>query len=117
MIYMIVVFLERLTDCEPLPHHLLAKMDELYKMTDIRNADVRFRWQQLCLMASYKSIYPHVVTFVTEQGRMKFVRPLYRLLYKAEDGAELAKETYIKHRNFYHPIASALIEKDIGLKQ
>lgn len=114
---MIVVFLERLTDCEPLTHRLLAKMDELYKMTDIRNADVRFRWQQLCLMASYKSIYPHVVTFVTEQGRMKFVRPLYRLLYKAEDGAELAKETYIKHRNFYHPIASALIEKDIGLKQ
>ncbi|KAI9488525.1 peptidase family M1-domain-containing protein [Zychaea mexicana] len=112
-----IVFLERLTDCEPLPHRLLAKMDELYKMTEIRNADVRFRWQQLCVMASYKPIYPHIVEFVTEQGRMKFVRPLYRLLYKAEGGAELAKETYLKHRKFYHPIASALIEKDIGLKE
>ncbi|KAL1934960.1 hypothetical protein VTP01DRAFT_4100 [Rhizomucor pusillus] len=112
-----IVFLERLTDTEPLPHHLLAKMDELYKMTPIRNADVRFRWQQLCVMASYEPIYPHVVEFITEQGRMKFVRPLYRLLHKAKNGAELAKETYLKHRKFYHPIAAQLIEKDIGLKQ
>ncbi|KAJ8657418.1 leukotriene A-4 hydrolase/aminopeptidase [Lichtheimia ornata] len=112
-----LVFLERLTDCEPFPHHLLAKMDELYKMTAIRNSDVRFRWQQLCVLASYKPIYPHVVAFITEQGRMKFVRPLYRLLYKAQDGAELARETFIKHKAFYHPIAASLIEKDIGLKQ
>ncbi|KAI8388206.1 uncharacterized protein BYT42DRAFT_491890 [Radiomyces spectabilis] len=112
-----IVFLERLTDCAPLPHHLLAKMDELYKMTPIRNADVRFRWQQLCVMASYEAIYPEIVAFVTEQGRMKFVRPLYRLLYRAKNGADLAQQTYLKHKQFYHPIAAQLIEKDIGLKQ
>ncbi|CAM0136731.1 Leucyl aminopeptidase yscIV [Umbelopsis sp. WA50703] len=112
-----IVFLERLTDMESLPHDLLTKMDELYQLTTIRNADVRFRWQQLCLQASYERIYPEVVQFVTEQGRMKFVRPLYRLLYKAKNGADLARDTYMKHRDFYHPIAGQLIEKDIGIKQ
>ncbi|KAI9030189.1 hypothetical protein CLU79DRAFT_695144 [Phycomyces nitens] len=111
-----VVFLERLSDDKPLPHASLAKMDELYQMTPIRNADVRFRWQKLCLLASYEPIYPHVVAFVSEQGRMKFVRPLYRLLYRADNGAELARETFLKHKSFYHPIASTLVEKDIGLK-
>ncbi|KAI8147795.1 hypothetical protein BJV82DRAFT_698171 [Fennellomyces sp. T-0311] len=111
-----IVYLERLTDCEPLPHRLLAKMDELYKMTEIRNSDIRFRWQQLCVMASYKPIYPHVVEFVTEQGRMKFVRPLYRLLYKADDGADLARKTFLDHRKFYHPIAAQLVKKDLGLE-
>ena len=91
-------------------------MDELYKLTEIRNSDVRFRWQQVCVMASYKPIYPHVVEFITEQGRMKFVRPLYRLLYKAEDGAELAKKTFLEHKNFYHPIAAQLVKKDLGLE-
>jgi hypothetical protein len=99
--YCTVVFLERLTDMESLPHDLLTKMDELYQLTTIRNA----------------RIYPEVVQFVTEQGRMKFVRPLYRLLYKAKNGADLARDTYMKHRDFYHPIAGQLIEKDIGIKQ
>ncbi|KAL0078408.1 peptidase family M1-domain-containing protein [Phycomyces blakesleeanus] len=111
-----VVFLERLSDDKPLSHAALAKMDELYQMTLIRNADVRFRWQKLCLLASYEPIYPHVVAFVSEQGRMKFVRPLYRLLYRAKNGSELARETFLKHKTFYHPIASTLVEKDIGLK-
>ncbi|KAI9025948.1 peptidase family M1-domain-containing protein [Phycomyces nitens] len=112
-----IVFLERLTDCEPLPHHLIEKMDSLYDMTPIRNADVRFRWQQLCVMTSYEPIYPELVKFVSEQGRMKFVRPLYRLLHRATNGAQLAVDTYLAHKNFYHPIAAQLIEKDIGLRQ
>lgn len=114
---LIVVFLERLTDCEPFPHQVLEKMDELYEMTPIRNADIRFRWQQLCVMASYEKIYPSVIEFITEQGRMKFVRPLYRYLYRAKNGSKLAQDTYLEHKKFYHPIAAQLIEKDIDLKQ
>lgn len=110
-----IVFLEKLTDAKPLPHHLIKKMDELYDFTPNGNADLRLRWQQLCLMTSYEPIYPHVVKFITEQGRMKFVRPLYRLLHEAKHGAKLAEDTFLKHKEFYHPIAAQLIEKDIGL--
>jgi leukotriene-A4 hydrolase len=66
-------------------------------------------------MSSYEPIYPEVVKFITEQGRMKFVRPLYRLLHQAKNGAQLAVDTYLEHKSFYHPIAAQLIEKDIGL--
>ncbi|CAO3594765.1 unnamed protein product [Absidia cylindrospora] len=112
-----IVFLERLTGCDPLPHALIRKMDELYQLTSIRNADIRFRWQNLCVMTSFEPIYPEVVEFITEQGRMKFVRPLFRLLYEAKNGKQLAIDTYLKHKKFYHPIAATLIAKDIGLKQ
>ncbi|GAN09171.1 leukotriene A4 hydrolase/aminopeptidase [Mucor ambiguus] len=110
-----IVFLEKLTDAEPLPHRLIQKMDQVYNFTPNHNADLRLRWQQLCLMTSYEPIYPEVVKFVTEQGRMKFVRPLYRLLHQAKNGAQLAVDTYLQHKSFYHPIAAQLIEKDIGL--
>lgn len=110
-----IVFLEKLSDAEPLPHHLVQKMDELYNFTPNHNADLRLRWQQVCLMTSYEPIYPEVVKFITEQGRMKFVRPLYRLLHQAKNGAQLAVDTYLQHKSFYHPIAAQLIEKDIGL--
>lgn len=110
-----IVFLEKLSDCEPLPHALIKKMDELYNLTPNHNADLRLRWQQICLMSSYEPIYPEVVEFITQQGRMKFVRPLYRLLHQAKNGAQLAIDTYLQHKSFYHPIAAQLIEKDIGL--
>ncbi|KAI7861636.1 peptidase family M1-domain-containing protein [Spinellus fusiger] len=111
-----IVFLERLSDCEPLPHPLIEKMDALYQMTPIRNADIRFRWQQVCVISSYEPIYPHLVEFISQQGRMKFVRSLYRLLHSAKNGKQLAIDTYLAHKDFYHPIAAQLIEKDIGLR-
>ncbi|KAG1053875.1 hypothetical protein G6F43_004074 [Rhizopus delemar] len=110
-----IVFLERLTDCTPLSHHAILKMDTLYQLTPNHNADLRLRWQQVCLMADYEPIYPQVVQFITQQGRMKFVRPLYRLLHQAKNGAQLAVDTYLQNKSFYHPIAAQLIEKDIGL--
>ncbi|ORX42508.1 leukotriene A-4 hydrol [Hesseltinella vesiculosa] len=108
-----IVFLERLTDCAPLPHHMIEKMDQLYELTPVRNAEIRFRWQNVCLIASYEPIYPEVAAFLVEQGRMKFVRPLFRLLHDAKNGAQLAKDTFVKHKDFYHPICSSLIQKDI----
>ncbi|KAI8099339.1 peptidase family M1-domain-containing protein [Halteromyces radiatus] len=110
------VFLERLSDQPSFPDHLLKAMDGFYHLTDVRNSEIRFRWQLVCLKGNYKPIYRHVVSFVTEQGRMKYVRPLYRQLSLATDGgAELARSTFLENKDFYHPIASQLIAKDLGL--
>ena len=36
------------------------------------------RWLRLCLKGGWTDVFPLVVAFLLEQGRMKFVRPLYR---------------------------------------
>jgi leukotriene-A4 hydrolase len=72
------MFLEKLDEYPALPKTHLAKLDELYNLTPIKNSEIRFRWQMLCLKANYTPIFPYVISFITEQGRMKFVRPLYR---------------------------------------
>ncbi|KAF9430026.1 Leukotriene A-4 hydrolase [Podila epigama] len=110
-----VVFLERVSEIEPLPHSHLDLMDELYKLTSVRNSEIRFRWQMICLKANYEKIYPEVVAFSTSMGRMKFCRPLLRSLYHAKNGAELARKSFLANKSFYHPIASAMIAKDLGL--
>ncbi|RIA99766.1 peptidase family M1-domain-containing protein [Glomus cerebriforme] len=108
-----IVFLERVSEYPPLPHPAIVAMDKVYKFTTVHNSEIRFRWQKICLLAEYEPIFPHVVKFVTEQGRMKFVRPLYRLLNNTKNGSDLAKKTFIDNRSFYHPIAATMIEKDI----
>jgi hypothetical protein len=57
-----------------------------YNFTATKNAEIRLRWYTLCIKANHTPIFPHVVEFLTGQGRMKFVRPLYR--YKREGGEE-----------------------------
>jgi len=106
-----VVFLEKLIDYGTMMHAKLAEMDKIYEFSNQRNCEIRFTWQSLCLSMGYDPIYEHVVNFVKEQGRMKYVRPLYRDLYKVNP--ELAKSTFLEQKDFYHPIASKMIEKDI----
>ncbi|KXS13096.1 leukotriene A-4 hydrolase-like protein [Gonapodya prolifera JEL478] len=113
-----MVFLDAFDQYSPLSVALLDKMEVLYGWTDVRNAEIRFRWQMLCLRSNRPSIIPKVVEFVGEQGRMKYVRPLYRALNKAQpDGSKVARETFLQLKPTYHPIAASLIEKDLGLAQ
>lgn len=35
----------------------------------------------MCLKSKLKEVFPAVIDFIIKQGRMKFVRPLYRLGY------------------------------------
>ncbi|KAI9096655.1 peptidase family M1-domain-containing protein [Phlyctochytrium arcticum] len=110
-----VMFLEKCLAKSAFTHDVLIKMDSSYKLTESRNAEIRFRWQMLCLKANYEVIFPHVVTFLGEVGRMKYVRPLYRELNKCKNGSAVAKQTFLKHRNFYHPICAGMVAKDLGL--
>jgi len=115
-----IMFLDQLlvlSEAKPLSHDVLASIDKNYSFTPSRNSEIRFRWYTLCIKAGQTSIHPHVVQFLTEQGRMKFVRPLYRELNKqGGDAPKLAKETFVKHRDSYHAIASRLIAKDLGVE-
>ena len=39
----------------------------------------------------------------------------HRELYKVEKSRQLAIDTFKEHRGAYHPIAAAMIAKDLGL--
>ena len=56
-------------------------MEELYKLNVVRNSEIRFRWLRLNLRGKVESAVSGALEFVTEQGRMKFVRPIYRFVY------------------------------------
>ena len=73
-----VAFLERLGARPPLPTALIGRMADLYGPPHARNSELRLHWQLLALKGLSAPVVPDVVAFVTEQGRMKYVRPLYR---------------------------------------
>lgn len=48
------------------------------------------------------------------QGRMKYVRPLFRALNKMD--SSLAKKWFEELKAGYHPIAAGLVGKDLGVE-
>ncbi|KAJ7352909.1 Leukotriene A-4 hydrolase [Desmophyllum pertusum] len=115
----VVEFLAQLVDKTsgkpPLAISHLKKMDEVYNFTPSKNSEIRFRWLRLCVRGAWQDRYSQTVTFITIQGRMKYIRPLYKELYAREESKELAVKTFQDHRSIYHPIAEAMIAKDLNL--
>jgi leukotriene-A4 hydrolase len=53
---------------------------------------------------------------VKSQGRMKYLRPLYRALRLYKDGGRaFAEKTFEEARRMYHPIAEKMVASDLGL--
>lgn len=113
------VFLERLQFFSsangPFPIRVLETLDLVYGLSTVGNSEIKFRWQILCLDCEAPWIVPHVIAFLKSQGRMKFVRPLYRALYNSAVGCALAKDTFVKYNESYHPIARKMIASDLKI--
>ena len=56
----------------------LAEMEKQYSLNSVRNSEIRFNWIRLGLVAQWEDAVPRAVEMITEQGRMKFLRPIYR---------------------------------------
>ncbi|KAJ1030819.1 hypothetical protein NDA18_002050 [Ustilago nuda] len=109
----IVVFLERLHSGPKVPLAITKKLDEVYGFSTATNGEVLLRFFEVALEVEGGQYAQQAAEWVKGQGRMKFCRTVYRALNKVEP--DLAKKTFIENKSFYHPIAAAQIEKDLGL--
>ncbi len=74
-----VVFFDRVLGAKKMTAAGARALGAAYGMAGVRNAEVRFRWQRLCLQTGVEEVVPAVVAFLSEQGRMKCVRPRRRV--------------------------------------
>jgi leukotriene-A4 hydrolase len=107
-----VVFLERIqTFDSPLRVEDVELMGKVYGYDKSANVELVSRYFGIGLVAKAKSVYQPTADLLGTVGRMKFVRPLFRLLNECD--RDLAVKTFEKNRDFYHPICRAMVEKDL----
>jgi len=114
----VVTFLDKLYEYRsltPLHKNTARRMAELYNMYAFKNCEIRFSWYRLAITAEDETVLPHVVALLKEQGRMKYLRPLYRALYRSKMGRETALSTFTAAKASYHPIAQKMLSVDLGL--
>ena len=63
----------------------------------------------------YQPAVPTVERFLTEQGRRKFVLPLFTTLWGEGDwGRTLARRIYAQARPLYHPVTTGSVDQLVG---
>ncbi|KAL4659337.1 leukotriene A-4 hydrolase [Arapaima gigas] len=117
-------FLTLLLLKDPLPLTHVKRMQEVYNLNSIKNCEIRFRysempdvWLRLCVRARWEEAVPLAFKMATEQGRLKYTRPLFRELHEFEKYRQEAVDTYLQHRAAMHPVTAALVGRDLKVEQ
>ncbi|XP_077399426.1 leukotriene A-4 hydrolase [Vanacampus margaritifer] len=111
--HQLVEFLSLLLQEEALPLSHVKKMQEVYDLNACMNSEVRFRWLRLCVRSRWEESIPAAFQMATEQGRMKFTRPLFKEVFNFEKHREEAVQVFLAHRAAMHPVTSGLVAKDL----
>ena len=94
----------------------LADLDAVYRLTRSDNSEVLFQWLLLAVRNDYEPAHDRLAAFLTEQGRRKFLKPLYEELAKTPAGKEQALKIYKQARPTYHPVSVETVDAILGWK-
>nr|XP_058936270.1 leukotriene A-4 hydrolase isoform X2 [Kogia breviceps] len=106
-------FVAQMLQKAPLPLGHIKRMQEVYNFNAINNSEIRFRWLRLCIQSKWEEAIPLALKMATEQGRMKFTRPLFKDLAAFDKSHDQAICTYQEHKACMHPVTSMLVGKDL----
>jgi len=108
-------FLGTLINGSPLEHAKLEKMGAMYSLDACSNVEIVFRWIRLGIKARWEPSVAEALKLATVQGRMKFVRPLFKDLYGWEEKRQQTIDTFLAHRGEMMYVCAEMVAKDLHL--
>ncbi|PNF40549.1 Leukotriene A-4 hydrolase [Cryptotermes secundus] len=109
-------FLAQLLEENPLSVTKLQTMENTYKLNSMGNSEIYFRWLRLGIKGRWKEQVDRALEFVVAQGRMKFVRPLYRDMYDWEDVRDKAIAVFKSNKSKMMYLTAYTVAKDLHLE-
>ena len=98
---------------DPVAGAKLDRMEALYKFGECPNVEIKFRWLRLGIRARWERAVGPALELATSQGRMKFVRPLFRDLYAWEEVRQRAVDAYLENRDRMMHVCAEMVGKDL----
>ncbi len=89
----------------------MGALDQAWSLSESGNAEILFEWLKKSIRAGYAPALPPLEKFLIEQGRRKYLKPLYTELAKTEAGRRRALDIYRRARSLYHPVSANTIDQ------
>lgn len=89
----------------------LGDLDGTFGLSEQGNSEILFVWLRVAVRNRYGPALPALESFLTSQGRRKFLQPLYQdLMGQGEWGQPIARRIYEQARPTYHPVSTGTID-------
>ncbi|CAG4947648.1 unnamed protein product [Colias eurytheme] len=92
-------------------------MGDTYKIASSKNTEITYRWLRLCIKSRDESKINEILQFVNSQGRMKYVRPIYRDLYAWESMRQRAIDNFLENEQYMMHVSAYTLRKDLHLNE
>ncbi|EFN80896.1 Leukotriene A-4 hydrolase [Harpegnathos saltator] len=93
----------------------IQQMANIYQLDSVKNCEIRFIWLRLCIKNRWEARVSDALAFATEQGRMKYVRPIFRDLYDWIEMRQRAIDVYLSKKNKMMYVTAHMVAKDLHL--
>ncbi|EAS02663.2 peptidase M1 family aminopeptidase (macronuclear) [Tetrahymena thermophila SB210] len=108
-----IIFLQEVNKKDKLTQDKVKLLDENLELFNLVNPEVYTKWFVVALVAKYDPIIPYVKKHLSQYGRMKFVREIYKLL--DEYNHDLAVEVFKQNEELYYGFCHSLVKSDLKL--
>ncbi|XP_013137336.1 PREDICTED: leukotriene A-4 hydrolase isoform X2 [Papilio polytes] len=115
--HQIINLLQELVDRNALTIEKLHALNDAYKISDSKNSEIQYRWMRLCVRSKDSTKLDEVLDFLNHQGRMKFVRPIYRDLYTWEEVRQRAIDNFLEQEPYMMHVSAYTLRKDLHLSE
>ncbi|CAH0764243.1 unnamed protein product [Diatraea saccharalis] len=113
--HQLIHFLQELLERQPLPLDTLRLLGREYGLETNTNSEIVYRWLRLCIRSRDHEKLSNAFDFVNHQGRMKYVRPIYRDLYAWEEVRDRAIDNFLKNEQYMMHVSAYTLRKDLHL--
>ena len=93
----------------------MGKLDAEFKFTASGNSEITHDWLLLVIGSEYQPGYKKIESFLTSQGRRKFLKPLYEKMATTDSGKKMADRIYKIARPGYHAVSRQTIDEILGV--
>ncbi|KAK4884144.1 hypothetical protein RN001_000415 [Aquatica leii] len=113
----VIQLLQDVVEADPQPIKKLEILQDLFDFASTKNAEIKFRWLRIGLKAQWEPTIKETIEWINVVGRMKFVRPLYRALYKWRQGRNAAIENFHKNHQYMMHVTAYTVRKDLNIAE
>lgn len=104
------LFLNNISGLKEKNYELLKKITNLNEKEECNNAEINYTWFQVALKMKDKDSYVPALEFVSKQGRMKYIRPVFIQLYRYDRVS--TRKFFDEHKFKWHSVPVRLIESE-----
>lgn len=112
-----IEFLGQVLDQKPFGIEKLKVMESMYNFNSYENAEIKFLWIRIGLKSNWDNAVTRAEKMLSEQGRISYLKPLYKDLFTNEDTKKIALEIYEKNKASYMHAAIRHVEKILDCEE